>query len=176
MRLVETELEQPNLNLRVFKRSAKFLVLLWNRLPSIPNTKAVRITAKSINDGSKLEIVDFLLDPQNRTEVGDNLQLDPNMVVCVINEPVNQLDEKQNYYFTVEYPEVGIQQSIRVTRAGVLPPHEREDREKNNHNYLWDDKGQLWRKQCGVLVNGQFYAAIVVTPCPSCGHDGVKEQ
>ena len=170
-----TEREAPNLNLRVFKRSSKFLVLLWNRYAEM-STHQVHISAKAIDrKGDQLDVIDYILDPDSRKGVGDTLQVDPNTVVCVIHEEKNNLDEKQNYYFTVSYPGTNYRQSIRVTKAGVLPDHEREDREKNVHLMLWDGKNQNWKKAHGMSVDGKFYPAVVMVPCPSCGWKGNQE-
>ncbi len=175
MSLVELDNDAPSLNLRVFKRSGRHLVLLWNRLQGIDN-KPIRISAKSLDSGARTQVVDYVLNPANRAEVGESLQVDPSIVICVINEAKNNLDEKQNYYFTVEYDGTDIRQSIRVTKAGVFPDHEKEDRDRNVHSFLWDPKGQNWRKWSGVMVNGRFYAGVVSIPCANCGHDPSRQE
>jgi len=171
MALVDTNIEMPNLNLRVFKRSGKVLFLLWRRLPATVGKQPI-ITAVSIDTKQQIELSDYLLDPQNRDDIGERLQIDPNVVICVIQETKNGLDERQNYYVTVDYGCEMLRQSIRVVRAGVYPDHEKEDRAKNIHMNLWDPKSQLWRKQCGVVHNGHFYAGFIQIPCPSCGYKG----
>lgn len=171
MSFVESDNDTPSLNLRVFKRSSKYLILLWNRIPDLVS-KPLRIYAKSVDSGTKTDVKKFVLDPQSRDDVGESLQVDANMIVCVINEAENGLDEKQNYYFSVEYDGTDYRQSIKVIRAGVLPDHEREERTKNNHNFLWDSKSQMWRKQHGIVIDGKCYAGTVTIPCPSCGYKG----
>lgn len=173
MSLVDSDRDLPNLNLRVFKRSSKILVLLWNRLADVDG-KLPTITAKSFDTHQQLNVTEFILDPQKRTDFGDNLEMDPNTIVCVIQEDKNALDEKQNYYLTVEYEGTEIRQGLRITKAGVLPDHEREDRARNTHNFLWDGKSQMWRKWHGVMVEGKFYAGVVPIPCTACGWDPSK--
>lgn len=178
MSLVETT-PAPSLNLRVFKRGSKKLILLWNRLAEIDG-KQPRIVAKPISYvGQEFEVKKFTLDDdarsdQSREEVGNSLSPDQRVVICAIDEELNSLKEKEQYSVTVSYPEIRIQQTLKVTGAGVFPPHDKEDRDKNIHNYLWDDKRQTWRKQDGIMHEGKFCAAVVVVPCPSCGHDPSK--
>ena len=172
MALVDTNIDMPNLNLRVYKRSGKILCLLWRRLPEIAD-KTPKIVVQSLDDKrQQIQITEFVLDPQNRSDLGERLQIDANMVICVIHEAKNGMDTNQNYYLTVDYGNEMLSQGIKVQRAGVLPDHEKEDRERNEHNYLWDPKSQLWRKQCGVMSNNHFYAGVVQVPCPSCGYKG----
>lgn len=171
MALVDIDEKTPNLSLRVFKRSRDHLVLLWNR-PKDVDKNSVRITAKPLEGRQLIEVKDFALDPEDKAEVSRAGQLDSNTVICVINEPRNGLDERQNYYFTVSYEGYDIRQSIRVVKAGTYPDHEKEAREKNNHNHLWDSATQHWRKWHGVMHKGRFYAGVIIVPCPSCGYDG----
>lgn len=178
MSLVEIN-SAPVLNLRVFKRGSKKLVLLWNKLAEIEG-KQPRIVAKPISFvGQEFEVKKFTLDDdarsdQSREEVGNSLSPDQRVVICAIDEDASGLREKEQYSITVSYPDAHIHETKKITGAGVFPPHDKEDRDKNIHNYLWDDKGQSWRKQYGVMHEGKFYMPVVIVPCPSCGHDPNK--
>lgn len=170
MPLVEPDYKQPTLNLRVFKRSPGRLVLLWNRTAEI-SEKRPKISAKSLDDAQNVDVREFALSPESEVgkDVGDDF--DPNTVICVIDTNRNGLDDKTNYYFTVEYVGTDVRQCLRVHKAGVLPDHEKEERSKNFHNFLWDGERQQWRKWHGVMSETRFYAGVVMVPCPSCGFD-----
>lgn len=177
MSLVEIN-DAPSLNVRVFKRGSRKLVLLWNRLPDIAGKK-VHITAKPTSFVGKEIVIDAytledVTSPKFREEMGNNSAPGPDVVMCVIDEEPCGLQDKAQYSVCVSYPEVGIRHVLRLTGAGVFPPHEKENREQNTHGYLWDDKAQSWRKQYGVMYNGKFFAAVVIVPCPSCGYDASK--
>lgn len=116
----------------------------------------------------EVPVVAYKLD-----ERSPDVPVGPDVIVCVINEDKAGLDDKHNYSFIVEYVGTRATQNIKVTRSGVFPSHEREIRERNTHNYLWDEKGQTWRKQNGVMgKDNRFYAGVVLMPCPSCGFKG----
>lgn len=184
MSLVEQRVDAPNLNVRVYKRSQKRLVLLWSKLPEVIKPELVKIVAKTLDPAKEdrdnnnqvrmIQIHDFLINP-SVGEIGDSFQPGESTIICVINEVKNNLDPEKNYYLTVEYPEHRIRQGLKVVRAGVYPQHEKEDKDKNTHGFLWDGKSQQWRKQEGVMVDGKFYAATVIIPCPDCGYNGAHK-
>ena len=172
MSLVELPSGRPYLNLRVYRRSGKVLILFWNRLLHIEG-KIPSIRAKSIEDGQTVEITDYILDPppaqvDAEKEPTDLLKTIP----CLIRETKNGLDERKNYYVTVDYNDGVTSQGIKVHRAGVYPDHDKEDREKNFHSFLWDEKSSTWRKMNGIMVEGKFCAAMTIVPCPKCGWSG----
>lgn len=173
MSLVEVDDRTPNLNLRVFTRGGRHLILLWNKLKEIEG-QPLSIVANAIlrNDPTFTIPPDAykLADSLPGTQIGTD---GAETVICVINENKTRLDGKQKYKITVQYTGTQVSKSIIVHREGVLPPHERELPEKNIHSFLWDEKGQTWRKQNGVMgKDNRFYAGVVVMPCPNCGFDG----
>lgn len=185
MSLVEPRIDASNLNVRVYKRSQKRLVLLWSKLPEVLDPSAVRITAKSLDPSKEdldehgkvrtIFVRELVINPSVEA-IGDNFQPSETTIICVINEVKNNLDPEKNYYLTIEYPEQRIRQGLKVVRAGVYPQHEKEDKDKNIHNFLWDGKSQAWRKQEGIMVDGKFFPGMVIVPCPSCGFNGVEKQ
>ena len=177
MSLVTSGTSQVNLNVRVYKRSKTHLVLLWSKLPELVDPKQVHISAKSLEpvvnpSNNIVQVREFLINPATEEPGETPTRTDPDTIVCVINETKNNLNPDHNYYITINYPQYNIRQGLRVVRAGVFPEHEKESKEKNVHEFLWDEKSQQWRKKEGIMVDGKFYEAVVVVPCPDCGWKG----
>lgn len=158
--------DKPKLALRVFKRSAKHLILLWRRQEGADPLKAeitfqdlgaerskpVKVDSKHIHIDEPLDVED-----SGRPEPSINAET----VVCLIHEKNAGLDPNSLYYVKLRYG--GEEQGIRLTPSGVFPSHEREDRQKNVHLMVWDDKGQCWRKACGVKgPNNQWFVGVAV--------------
>lgn len=162
--------DKPKLALRVFKRTNKYLVLLWKRLDGVDPLTAEINFRDLKNPGSKNLKIDPKFMRINEptalgAEVGGEGLADVNIssetVICLINEKEAGLDSTAVYYVKIKYG--AEEEGIRLTPAGVFPSHEREDRQKNHHLYLWDDESQCWRKASGIRgPRGQFYLGVSV--------------
>lgn len=163
--------ERPKLSLRVFKRRNTHLVLLWRKIERADPTK-VEITFKCL----KGEEPDIKLDPDHfvmnePAEMTEQMKVANDSVICVVKEELAGIDPALPYYVKVRYG--GLDESIKLMPAGVYPAHENEDREKNLHLFLWDDKTSCWRKATGVKgPNGEFGLAVVVVNA----QEGKKEK
>lgn len=164
--------EKSRLGLRVFKRTAKHLILLWKRQPGAdPSSVEIsyrEMAPKGAAGKGKTVVVPptfFSIDePTAAKEAGSGGSISAETVICVILEARAGLDPDGLYYITVkcgsEY------EGLRLTPAGTYPSHEREDRAKNTHLFGWDDEGQCWRKLNAVKGpdNRWYLGTIAVEP------------
>lgn len=137
------------LGLRVYKRSARNLILLWNRKDGVPVT-SISLSYKKLGDsGSKQKSIEVpatcvSVDEPLHSEEETPKSISENTIICIVREAEAGIDPKELYYVTVKYGPYS--EGLRVTAAGIFPSHEKEERAKNIHLYGWDDEGQLWRK------------------------------
>ena len=159
-----TQDEKPKLALRVFKRTTKYLILLWRRKDGVDPTAAELSFRELKNDASKTPTVkvktEFVqIDEPIEAATGAEVDISHETVICLIREKDAGLDPASVYYVKVKYGED--EEGIRVTPAGVYPSHEREDRNKNVHLMGWDDEGQCWRKVSVVKgPKGQWFLGV----------------
>lgn len=162
--------DKPKLSLRVFKRTNKYLVLLWKRLDGVdPLTAEISFRDLKNPNSKNLKIDPKFMSINEPTTLGDaaggeslaDVHISAETVICLINEKEAGLDSTAVYYVKIKYG--SDEEGIRLTPAGVFPSHEREDRQKNQHLYLWDDESQCWRKASGVRgPRGQFYLGVAI--------------
>ena len=159
-------MEQPKLALRVFKRSSRYLVLLWKKMPDA-NTLETTIEFKDFKSSdqkvTKLTAKQFQINESaaqvDAKDLGD-LNIGADTIICLVKEKETGLDTNALYYVTVHYG--GTRESIRLTTAGVFPSHEKEDRQKNVHLCGWDDESQCWRKVSVVKgPRGQYFLGTI---------------
>lgn len=171
--------EKPKLALRVFKRTSKHLILLWRRTDGVDlmntevvfqdlkaeRTKSVQVDAKYIHFDESID------EPTD----GQKPNISADTVICMVKEKDAGLDPSSLYYVKVRYGDD--EEGIRITPAGVYPSQEREDRNKNIHNFGWDDKSQMWRKLSAVKgPNNQWFLGVSIVPCPDCGGQFKQEE
>lgn len=167
--------DRPKLALRVFKRTNKYLILLFRRLDGIDPSQA-EISFRALDpkaQPAKTVRVDpkFVLVEQS-LEVSDGVNISPETVICMVKEVEAGLDPGAIYYVKVRYG--GEEEGLRVTPAGVFPSHEREDRQKNVHLMGWDDEGQMWRKLSAVKgPRGRWYLGTI---CAGCSQEQHADQ
>lgn len=156
--------DEKTLHLRVFKRSRKYMVLLWDRIEGA-NPNDTKITFRETDGPETIEAHHFTIDEPLKVphELGD-MNVSDDTVICVLEEEKNGIDPLRSYYVKVKYG--GQEQGQRLMPAGVFPNHEGEDKKKNLHLYAWDDKSDRWRKVSGVRgKKGEFFLGVV---CASC--------
>lgn len=164
--------DKPKLALRVFKRTNKYLILLFKRLEGA-NPVDAEITFRSMDP--KAPAKPLRIDPKHllidqSIEVSD-VNISSETVICMVKETEAGLNPSSIYYVKVRYG--GEEEGLRITPAGVYPSHEREDRQKNAHLMGWDDEGQTWRKLSAVKgPKGRWYMGTI---CPTCKEDGMEE-
>ena len=97
---------------------------------------------------------------------------------CVIDEELNGLEKGKEYWITVGYHGTNISQSKNVLPHGVHPNYDRDVDEKKVQNYLWDGESvpNTWRKWSAVKTKTGYAAAVVIVPCPACGHQPGNEN
>ena len=174
MGLVEIKSEKPRLFLRIYGRgyfngSKRRLLLIWKKLEEVKE-KSVYLIAKNVDSGAQFDLRHYTVGDKSASEDGEVSSSD-NEILCVVDEEANGLEEKKTYWVTVGYKETDISQSVEVLPRGIYPDHEKDELNKNVHNFLWDNEGKpkTWRKWAAVKIKNGYAAAVVITPCPSCG-------
>ncbi len=153
-------MEEKNLNLRVFRRNAQMLVLLWDKVYGDVEAKDIEILFREEGGKSKdfTRVTDFTLDlPSDMADFKSK----QDTVICVIPQEKNRIEPNKDYMFSVQYGKLN--QSKRVFGVGILPPREREDKTKNIHLYLWNDDKQKWQKAEGIEDEDGHFRMLINT-------------
>lgn len=158
------------MNLRVFKRNAQYLVLLWDKVDGVNERDTeiliTRVTKK--DDGS--------YTPQDKERKIDGFYLGSAVpkecdlsslrnrkkpaVICGVNETDCDMDPYAYYEAVVTYGDRT--QKILVLPSGMLPDEWREDKHKNVHLLGWSDEEGKWMK-IGVTKTKDGIALLVKT-------------
>ena len=155
--------EEKKLNLRVFRRNAQMLILLWDKIQEGVKLNDIEILfteADKEGDGRMAKVDQFTLNqPPDMMDFKSKHEV----VICVIDQEKNGIEPDVDYVFDVKYGNIG--QSTKVFGVGVLPDREREDKKKNQHIYAWNKDKARWQKLEGVEdENGHFRLLIQTGP------------
>lgn len=164
-------MEQPKSSPRVFHRGKGVLVLLWEKAPGVDPTSAI-ITIRSLTEKEDERVVPLAAityDGEFKKRVGK--KLDPNTIVCEINEELSNMSRRQDYYVRIKQTDDVIQ-SVRVYQAGVKRPFEGEDESKNVHLHAWNPSRNKWMKLEGTQTKDGKFALLIhvqTDTCNGCG-------
>lgn len=144
-------MKKNELNARVFKRTSKYLILLWDKR-SGKMFSETEILIEKLNSESNLDKEESSIIypisfssklPEDLPNLSQKLDLSKTFV-CVINQEESNIDPNEEYIFNISYGNCTI--PIQIYGCDSLPPNEKDDGSKNIHIYDWNTKEKIWRK------------------------------
>jgi hypothetical protein len=149
------------LNLRVFRRTAETIALLFNH-KALTLDQVDQITVKCSDKGKEKELKCVISD----NNVGpDDVKTPDNTTLILVGHAANGLDPYTDYNFTLEFGSGSCTKisKILVYAFGVLPVHEKDSKSINRHSYSWCEEEKRWIKTPVVkLKNGTYAIPIVI--------------
>ena len=146
----------PNVNLRVYRRTFEYIVLLWDR-KELNEDQQTNVKVFYIKDG-ELSTLSVKLDTN---EIKD---IDKNTAVCIIPHDENKLDPYANYKIIVSLGTGKdiVEKSINILSYGVLPFEEKDVKDEHVQLMGWVEERKRWVKFPLIEVDGTFMVPVVI--------------
>lgn len=135
-------MKKNELNIRLFRKNARYIVLAWDRLDDDSKPMIYRI----IDDKNLVDISYKTETPEEMSDVKHKIKTDLTYTAFIdIRE--NKLNPSDDILFMVKYADI----SATFCVFSCSPPTEKEDSNKNVHLYIWEKVSKMWAKFDGTF-------------------------
>lgn len=125
------------INLRVYRRNDNYLSCVFND-NVVSDIKLEDLKIYDIEDKEKKNPFVYTLGVNQKEQT----------VQVVIDHQINKLNSNKTYVLVFDFKQFEI--PIKIYPAGVLPLFDKDDVNKNQHLYGWDELSRKWVKISAV--------------------------